>query len=111
MELQGFRDRAPEFERAGIEVVGASFDTPADNRAFAETHGYRGTLVSDVDRTVGASYETKRADEEPSPEFAKRRTFLIDPGGVIRKVYRVTDIAAHPGEVLDELRALGAIGA
>jgi peroxiredoxin len=62
-----------------------------------------------VDRTVGAAYETKRAPEEPSPEFAKRRTYLIDPDGVVRKAYRVTDIPAHPGEVLDDLSALGAI--
>jgi len=110
MELQGFRDRAPEFVAAEIAVVGASFDTPEENGAFAEAYGYAGTMLSDVDRSVGAAYETKRADDEPSPEFAKRRTFLIDPDGVIRKVYRVTDIAAHPGAVLDDLRLLGAIG-
>lgn len=92
-----------------MAVVGASFDTPAQNAAFAEKYGYQGRLLSDVDRAVGAAYETTRADDEPSPEFAKRRTFLIDPGGVIRRVYRVTDIAAHPGELLDDLRALGAV--
>ena len=63
-----------------------------------------------MDRTVGTAYETKRAPEEPAPEYAKRRTYLIDPDGVIRKAYRVTDIPAHPGQVLDDLRALGAIG-
>ena len=93
-----------------VAVIGASFDTPAENEAFAEKYGYGGRLLSDVDRSVGEAYETKRADEESSPEFAKRRTFLIDPDGVIRRVYRVTDIPAHPGEVLDDLRALGAIG-
>jgi thioredoxin-dependent peroxiredoxin len=110
MEIQGFRDRAPEFDQAGVALVGASFDTPEDNRAFAQRYGFEGILLSDVDRAVGASYETKRADEEPSPEFAKRRTFVIDPEGVIRAVYRVTDIPAHPGQVLDDLRALGATG-
>jgi peroxiredoxin Q/BCP len=91
--------------------VGVSFDIPEDNAAFAEKYGYTGTLLSDVDRTVGAAYETKRAPEEPSPEFAKRRTYLIDPDGVIRKAYRVTDIPAHPGQVLDDLRELGGLGA
>jgi peroxiredoxin Q/BCP len=90
-------------------VVGASFDTPEDNGAFAERYGYGGPILSDVDRAVGATYETKRADEESYPEYAKRRTFVIDPSGVIRRVYRVTDIAGHPGQVLDDLRALGAI--
>ena len=83
---------------------------PADNGAFAEKYGFEGTLLSDVDRTVGRSYETRRADDEPAAEFAKRRTFIIDPDGVIRATYRVTDIPAHPGQVLGDLRALGAMG-
>jgi peroxiredoxin len=59
-----------------------------------------------VDREAGKRYETLRAPDEPSPEFAKRRTYLIDPDGVIRKAYRVKDIAAHPAEVLEDFRRL-----
>jgi peroxiredoxin len=55
---------------------------------------------------MGEIYETKRAREEPSPEYAKRRTYLIDPEGRIAKAYRVTDIPAHPGQVLEDFRAL-----
>jgi thioredoxin-dependent peroxiredoxin len=108
-EIQGFRDRAPEFDAAGITLIGASFDQPEDNRAFAETYGYGGTIVSDVERTVGAAYQTARPPDDPDAVFAKRRTFAIDPDGVIRKVYAVKDIEAHPGKVLDDLRELGAI--
>jgi len=89
-------------------ILAASFDTPDDNRAFAEQNGFPFTMLSDVDRAVGTLYETKRAPEEPSPEMAKRRTYLIDPDGVIVKAYRVIDIPAHPGQVLDDLRALQA---
>ena len=59
-----------------------------------------------MDRVAGADYETLRAPEEVMPEWAKRRTFLIDPEGVIRKAYRVQDSGAHPDEVLEDLRAL-----
>jgi len=90
-----------------VEVVGVSFDRPEENRAFAEEHGFAFRLLSDVDRTVGERYETKRAPEEPSPEYAKRRTYLIDPEGRIAKAYRVTDIPAHPGDVLEDLAELG----
>jgi peroxiredoxin len=31
---------------------------------------------------------------------------VIDPDGIIRKAYRVTDIAGHPDEVLRDLREL-----
>ena len=90
-----------------MEVVGVSFDRPEDNRAFAEEHGFPFRLLSDVDRTVGERYETKRAPEERSPEYAKRRTYLIDPEGRIARAYRVTDIPAHPDEVLKDLAELG----
>jgi len=109
MEGQGFRDRAPEFESAGVAILGASFDPPEVNRAFADTNGLPFRLLSDVDREVGRRYETKRAPEEPSPDYAKRRTYLIDPELHIVKAYRVTDIPAHPSQVLEDLRALGAI--
>ena len=63
-------------------------------------------MLSDHDNKVGTVYETKRAPVEPMPEWAKRRTYLIDPEGVIRKSYRVRDTEAHPQEVLDDLRSL-----
>lgn len=86
--------------------MGASFDPPEVNRAFAEKHGFPFRLLSDVDRTAGEAYETKRHPDERSPDQAKRRTYLIDPDGVIRKAYRVSDIQGHPDEVLGDLRRL-----
>ncbi len=106
MEGQGFRDRAPEFQKAGAEIVGISFDTPEENLAFAEGQGFPFRLLCDFEREVGALYETLRAPEEPMPEWAKRRTYLIDPDGVIRKAYRVKDVTAHTDEVLGDLKAL-----
>jgi thioredoxin-dependent peroxiredoxin len=88
-------------------VLGISFDSPEANRAFAEKQGFPYRLLSDADRTVGEAYETRRAPEEADPHRPKRRTYLIDPDGVIRKSYRVRDIAAHPDEVLADLAAFG----
>ena len=48
----------------------------------------------------------EKGPEEPYPDFPKRITFLIDPEGTVAKVYEVTDPAAHPGEVVDDIRAL-----
>ena len=67
-------------------------------------------MLSDVDRAVGTVYEAARHPEESSPEYAKRRTYLIDPEGVIRRAYRVRDIPAHPDEVLEDLRRLQSEG-
>jgi thioredoxin-dependent peroxiredoxin len=88
------------------EILGVSFDTPEDNRRFAERYGFPFRLLSDVDRSVGEQYETKRHPDERSPESPKRRTYLIDPHGIIRKAYRVTEVNEHPDEVLEDLRSL-----
>jgi peroxiredoxin Q/BCP len=86
--------------------VGVSFDRSQDNLAFAQKHGFPFRLLSDQDRTVGERYQTKRAPGEQNPQYAKRRTYLIDPEGMIVKSYRVTDIPAHADQVLADLRAL-----
>jgi peroxiredoxin len=39
---------------------------------------------------------------------ARRWTFLIDPDGVVRKIYDVKDFASHPDEVLNDLKQLSA---
>ena len=83
-----------------------SFDAPEENLGFAQKNGFPFPLLSDVDRSVGARYETVRSPEEASPDNAKRRTYLIDPEGRIAKAYRVTDIPAHPPQLLKDLRAL-----
>ena len=106
MEGKGFRDRAPQFEDLKADILGASFDRPEDNRAFAEKYGFPFRLLSDEAQRVGEAYETKRAPEERGAGSPKRRTYLIDPEGVIRKAYRVTDVDTHPEEVLADLRAL-----
>jgi thioredoxin-dependent peroxiredoxin len=86
--------------------LGISFDTPDDNDRFAEKYLFPFRLLSDVDRKVGELYEAKRHPDEKYPGSPKRRTYLIDPEGVIRKAYRVTNVDAHPDEVLEDLRAL-----
>ncbi len=63
-------------------------------------------LLSDVNRQMAERYETKRTPGERSPNSPKRRTYLIDPEGVIQKAYRVRDIPSHPDEVLEDLRRL-----
>lgn len=73
---------------------------------FADYNGFPFRLLSDADQAVGRLYETLRAPEEPMPEWAKRRTYLIDPDGIVRKAYRVKDTGAHPEEVLADLRAM-----
>ena len=88
-------------------IVGASFDTPADNKQFADAEGFPYRLLSDHDRSVGRAYGVVKGPDEQYADFPRRRSFLIDPDGIVRKIYDVTDTAGHPQRVLDDLIALG----
>jgi peroxiredoxin Q/BCP len=87
-------------------VLGASFDTPEENKAFAdgEQFGYR--LLSDLDRSVGTLYQVTRPSDDERAGYALRIAYLIDPEGIIRRAYEVTDTAGFAGLVLDDLASL-----
>ena len=102
------RDRADDFADADCFILGASYDTPGDNKIFADAQNFGFRLLSDVDRQVATAYDVVRPDGDPYPDFPKRMSFLIDPDGVIQRVYDVTDVAGHAGEVLDALGELQA---
>jgi thioredoxin-dependent peroxiredoxin len=88
------------------EILGISFDTPAENLAFAEEQAFPYRLLSDADHATGRAYGAEREPDERGYGFAKRLTFLIDPEGVIRKVYEVSDFSGHSAEVLKDIREL-----
>lgn len=87
-------------------MVGASFDQPADNAAFRAKHDFPFALLSDLDREVGAAYDVLRPADDPFADYPQRISYVIDPAGIIAKVYEVTDPAGHATEVLADLEAL-----
>ena len=87
-------------------MLGASFDSPEDNRAFAEAESFDFRLLSDVDRSVGRAYDAARPDDDPLASLPFRVSYLIDPDGIIRRAYTVTDTAGHAAEVLADLQSL-----
>jgi thioredoxin-dependent peroxiredoxin len=87
-------------------VLGASFDSPADNKAFRDAQSFAYPLLSDVDRAVGKRYEVVRAADHKYADYPERFSYLIDPSGKIAKTYDVTEVGAHATEVLADLDLL-----
>lgn len=87
-------------------ILGASFDTPAENRAFAEKQEFPFRLLSDADHTVAAAYGVARDRADKFAAFPRRHSFLIDPHGLIHRSYDVTDVAEHPDEVIADVEAV-----
>lgn len=106
MEGWALRDRAEEFEAARCAVVGASFDPPEANRAFAQAQQFGFPLLSDVGHVAGRAYDVVRDDDDQYAAYPLRVSYLIDPGAVIRRVYGVTDVEGHADTVLADLARL-----
>lgn len=110
MEGQGLRDSAQQFADANAVILGASFDAPADNLAFADAQEFPFALLSDTDRSVGTAYEVARPATDPYAQYPRRYSYLIDPDGIIRRAYDVADVAGHADEVLADIARLRADG-
>lgn len=107
MEGEELRDRAPRFEALNARIVGISYDSPEDNRGWAELMNFDFTLLSDPDRSIAALLGAKRPKSHPMFAFPRRITYLIDPDGVVVRSYDVgRNIKGHADEVLDDLQAL-----
>ena len=106
VEGQSIRDHADDFAAVDCVVLGASFDTVQGNLEFAELQGFGFALLSDVDRSVGAAYEVLRDTDDRYSGFAERYSYLIDPDGVIRRSYSVSDVGMHADDVLRDLSEL-----
>jgi peroxiredoxin len=69
-------------------------------------------LLSDVDKKVGEAYDVLRQPDDRLYEFGpKRITYLIDPDGVIARVYDLDDhrgLDVHADQVLADIRELQA---
>ena len=55
---------------------------------------------------MGALYGVVRPADDQYASYPRRYSYLIDPHGVIRRAYIVTDVAAHADEVLADLADL-----
>jgi len=59
-----------------------------------------------VSREVGTRYQVLRDPDDKFPNLAKRISYLIDPQGIIRIVYEVSDPQGHAEKVIEDLTKL-----
>jgi peroxiredoxin Q/BCP len=78
-------------------VLGISFDTPEENRRFAEAQKFPFPLLCDVDRKVGLAYH---ACESASDAYPRRITYVIGPDGKIEQAIATQDPAGQAEQIL-----------
>jgi len=97
VEGSSFRDHYAGFRERGAQVLGCSFDTAADNKAFADKYGFPFPLLCDTSRSVGLAYGACR---DASAKHARRITYVIDEEGRIAHALPDVDPTTHIAKVL-----------
>jgi thioredoxin-dependent peroxiredoxin len=95
-----FRDRQSLFAAKNAVLLGVSFDSVAENAAFAKKFGFEFPLLCDSERVIGKAYGACESDQD---KYAKRIAYVIDAKGVVSKAYPKVDAASFPEQVLAEI--------
>jgi thioredoxin-dependent peroxiredoxin len=103
-EARNFQRDLAQFDQKNAVILGVSGQDAESHEKFCAAEGLHFKLLADTHYELSTRY-----DSLVNLGFAKlsaRHTFLIDPSGVIRKVYLKVDPAKHSAEILSDLAAL-----
>ncbi len=103
-----FSQLKPEFDAAGVAVLGLSPDSPKSHDKFKGKHGLDVALASDQEKTVLQAYGVWAEKSMYGRKYmgVERTTFLLDPRGRILRVWDKVKVPGHAEEVLEAVRSL-----
>lgn len=107
-EACNFRDEYSAFQKQGIVVLGLSKDSIDRHKKFEAKHDLPFPLLSDEKGTICEDYGVWQEKSMYGKKFMGivRSTFIINPKGVIAKVFPKVKVKEHVAEILAELKNL-----
>ncbi len=107
-EACAFRDLENEFVKHGAHVLGVSPDDVESHGKFRDKFQLNFPLLADPGHKVADRYGAWREKNMYGKKSMgiQRSTFLIDAGGVVRKVWRKVSVDGHDDQVMAALAAL-----
>jgi len=99
----------PQFEAAGVAVLGVSKDPPEKHRKFAAKHSLAAPLASDAAEgglSDALGIWTEKVNYGRTYMGMVRTTLLVGPDGRIVRVWDKVKVKGHAAEVLEAARAL-----
>jgi len=104
----GVRDHLPDYEGAGVRVLGVSPDPVKLVKKFHDKQSLNFTLLADEDHAVCDAYGVWAEKSMYGKTYwgALRATFIIDASGTIAHVIPKASPKTHDDEVLKALESL-----
>jgi peroxiredoxin Q/BCP len=103
-EACAFRDEYKVIIEQNTQVIGISVDSVESHAEFAGKYNLPFPLLADKGGIVAKQYQSL-ASMGPI-KFAKRHSFIIDPEGKIRKIYRSVSPSRHSQQIISDLAKL-----
>jgi thioredoxin-dependent peroxiredoxin len=105
-EAKDFTELGPQFEKAGVLVVGVSRDPMRKHEKFIAKYDLKVPLASDEDGRVSDAFGTWVQKSMYGRKYMgmERSTFLIGEDGKVVKVWRKVKVPGHAREVLAAAR-------
>jgi peroxiredoxin Q/BCP len=104
IEAHNFQRDLAQYDKRNAVILGVSVDNVDSHKQFCAKESLTFKLLADTSHEVTAKYGSVR--QMGPATIAARNTFLIDPKGVIRKVYIGVKPQPHSEEVLAALAEL-----
>ncbi len=107
-EAKDFSRLAPDFRKAGVEVIGVSPDSVESHAKFRKKYELAVRLAADADKAVANAYGVWVEKSMYGRKYmgVERSTFLIDGKGRIARSWRKVKVPGHAEEVLAAATAL-----
>lgn len=98
-EACNFRDNFAKLSKF-VTILGVSGDSVESHKKFAEKYTLPYLLLADPERKIIADYGTNGII------FTKRTSFLINPKGIIAKIYDRVDPQKHALQIMNDITEL-----
>jgi len=107
-EAKDFSRLAPDFRKAGVEIIGVSPDSVDSHAKFRRKYDLAIKLAADPDKAVANAYGVWVEKSMYGRKYmgVERSTFLIDKAGRVARSWRKVKVPGHAEEVLAAAKAL-----
>jgi thioredoxin-dependent peroxiredoxin len=102
---QSFTATKSDFDAAGINVVGVSQDGVDSHKSFCNKFSFTIDLLADTNAELLKACGVGQS-EYKGTMYWDRTSFVIDPSGVVRKVYQKVNPQGHEKTLLEDISQL-----
>lgn len=105
--IQGksFTATKEDFDNANIAVVGVSEDDVTSHKNFSDKFAFKIDLLADPNHELLSAADVGQSDYKGTM-YWNRTSFVIDPEGTLRKIYRGVNPEGHEQVLLNDIKGM-----